>query len=377
MDPTPRTTTPMALETASPRESIADAAIPPLVSVIIPIYNGERDIPPLMDCLQAQTYPRDRVEYLLVDNHSTDHTAKRLKAAMAIANGTGFQFRYLSEVDIQSSYAARNRGVYEAQGEVLAFTDADCRPQPQWLADLVEPFGEPEVGWVVGDIIGAPGKTLLERFAIHTETLAQKHTLSHSFAPYGQTANLAVRRPVFDEVGLFRSYLTTGGDADFCWRIYRGTNWQLRSAPTAIVEHCHRSTWRELASQWRRYGRSNWYLHKLHGVPPMEPVELAQVMEGLFQWLPKDLPRTLRKVSQGEEPAIALIVYPTSLFCRWCRYQGQKHAQFDERAALIPRLGPQGIILEELAPTSATATRQTITAKGQSAKGQSAERVPH
>jgi glycosyltransferase involved in cell wall biosynthesis len=53
----------------------------PFVSVIIPIYNGEADIPDLLRCLQAQTYPQDQIEYLLVDNGSTDRTLALLQAA--------------------------------------------------------------------------------------------------------------------------------------------------------------------------------------------------------------------------------------------------------------------------------------------------------
>jgi Glycosyl transferase family 2 len=52
----------------------------PLISVIIPIYNGEADIPDLLRCLQAQTYPADRVEYLIVDNGSADRTRDLLQA---------------------------------------------------------------------------------------------------------------------------------------------------------------------------------------------------------------------------------------------------------------------------------------------------------
>ena len=52
----------------------------PYLSVIIPIYNGEANLPGLLACLTAQTYPRDRVEYLIVDNGSTDDTLALLQA---------------------------------------------------------------------------------------------------------------------------------------------------------------------------------------------------------------------------------------------------------------------------------------------------------
>jgi glycosyltransferase involved in cell wall biosynthesis len=52
-----------------------------MISVVIPIYNGEQDLPELINCLKAQTYPLDEVEYLLIDNNSCDRTAMLIEAA--------------------------------------------------------------------------------------------------------------------------------------------------------------------------------------------------------------------------------------------------------------------------------------------------------
>jgi cellulose synthase/poly-beta-1,6-N-acetylglucosamine synthase-like glycosyltransferase len=238
----------------------------PKTSVIVPVYNGEADLPELINCLQAQTYPGDRVEYLLVDNGSSDRTASVIQTAIQETASLGITLRYLQENKIQSSYAARNTGIRAVKSEILAFTDADCRPQPDWLDSLILPFADSAVGVVVGEIVALPGKSLLEKHADRHNVLSQQHTLEHPFCPYGQTANLAIRRQVLEQVGLFRPYLNTGGDADMCWRIQRGSNWTLHFAPTAVVRHRHRSTLKEYQSQWRRYGRSNRYLHELHGV---------------------------------------------------------------------------------------------------------------
>ncbi|MCA1994833.1 MAG: glycosyltransferase, partial [Coleofasciculus sp. S288] len=147
----------------------ADGSTPqrflPNVSAIVPIYNGEADLPDLIDCLQAQTYPSDRVEYLLVDNASRDRTAELLKTAVPEAASRGITLRALQENNIQSSYAARNAGIRAASGEILAFTDADCRPQPDWLEALISPFAKPTIGIVVGEIAALSGKTLLEQHA--------------------------------------------------------------------------------------------------------------------------------------------------------------------------------------------------------------------
>jgi len=125
------------------------------VSVVIPIYNAEADLMALLNCLAAQTYPSDRVEYLLVDNASTDRTGVLLQDA--VGQFAQIHLRLLSQSQIQSAYAARNFGIQAARGEILAFTDADCRPQPNWLSSLVTPFADDSIGLVAGEITSLPG----------------------------------------------------------------------------------------------------------------------------------------------------------------------------------------------------------------------------
>ncbi len=313
------------------RSDHAEKRFLPNVSVIVPIYNGEADLVDLLDCLRRQTYPTDQVEYCLVDNGSHDRTPEILKSA----GQAGFTVHALSEPHIQSSYATRNVGIRAATGEILAFTDADCRPNPNWLEDLIAPFEESGVGLVAGEIKALPGDTLLEHHADRQETLSQKHTLAHPFCPYGQTANLAVRHQVFEQVGLFRPYLTTGGDADICWRILRETSWQMRFAEQAIVRHRHRATWAELHSQWQRYGRSNRYLHDLHGVELMRDLSLRDYGYRLSRWLFKEFPIATVRTLQQKGTLADMLSTPIGLTCAHARATGQRQAQLPPSAQQI------------------------------------------
>lgn len=301
------------------------------VSVIVPVYNGEADLPELLSCLRSQRFPETRVEYWLLDNRSSDRTPDILEAASEKTPA----IKHLSEKEIQSSYAARNKGIKAATGDILAFTDADCRPQPDWLANLIAPFSDPSIGIVAGEIVALPGKTLLEKYADRQDTLSQKHTLAHIFCAYGQTANLAIRRLALEQVGLFRPYLTTGGDADICWRILRETDWQLKFAPTAIVRHRHRQSMKELESQWRRYGRSNLYLHELHGVKLMRPMTRRDEIYRLSRWLLKELPTAMVKATLGKATVVDLVSTPIGLFTAKARYRGQQEAKLPELARKI------------------------------------------
>lgn len=306
----------------------------PDVSVIVPIYNGAADVPDLLDCLRSQTYPHDRVEYCLVDNNSSDRTAALLEAA---ARDQDLPLHPLHETQIQSSYAARNAGIRAAGGKLFAFTDADCRPQPNWLSALVEPFTDPKIGIVVGEIQALPAKSLLERHAEKAETLSQKHSLNHPFCAYGQTANLAIRREAFQQVGLFRPYLTTGGDADICWRILRQTDWQLAFADSAVILHRHRATLRQLHGQWRRYGESNRYLHQLYGVDLMPEMTGREYAYRLGRWLLKELPQTVIASVSGRSSAVDFLRTPIDLLNIRARAIGQRTAQLSQKVQVIPK----------------------------------------
>jgi len=304
----------------------------PKVSVVVPIYNGEADLPDLISCLLAQTYPQDQVEYLLVDNNSSDRTLTYLKTAAELYPLT---IRPLSENQIHSSSAARNTGIRAATGEIIAFTDADCRPKPQWLELLIKPFVKLDIVIVVGEITALPGKNLLEQHANRQDTLSQKHTLSHPFCAYGQTANLAIRRIILEKVGLFRPYLTTGGDADICWRILMAKIGDLEFSPDAIVEHRHRTTFKELQSQWRRYGCSNRYLHELYGVKLMPKLTRKEYFYRLGRWLLKEIPKNIFQAIAGKATLVDFLSTPIGLFTAKARYSGQTEAKLPEKSQMI------------------------------------------
>lgn len=323
----------------------AASGFSPFVSVIVPIYNGETDLPDLLNCLQQQTYPSDRVEYLLVDNGSHDRTASLLQQAVQQTQAENLiTLRALSETEIQSSYAARNTGIRAASGEILVFTDADCRPQPHWLHHLIQPFVNPEINLVAGEVRALPGSNWLEQYADRHDTLSQTHTLAHSFCPYGQTANLAIRKTVLQSVGLFRPYLTTGGDADLCWRILRSGNGQIQLAEQAVVLHRHRSTLKELRSQWRRYGCSNRYLHELHGVSLMRQLTTREAVYRCGRWLFKQIPLAILKTTDrnhGWSHLVDTVIdTPLELLCRQSRDRGQQQAHLPDAARQVAWFAP-------------------------------------
>jgi len=101
----------------------------PAVSVIVPAYNEEKNIARLIESLLDLDYPKEILEIIIIDNNSNDRTKEIIKQ---------YPVKLLEEKDIQSSYAARNKGIQNAKNEILAFVDSDCIATPQWVKEGVK-----------------------------------------------------------------------------------------------------------------------------------------------------------------------------------------------------------------------------------------------
>jgi glycosyltransferase involved in cell wall biosynthesis len=224
----------------------------PRVSVIVPVLNGERTLRACLVSLLATDYPSDRREIIVVDNGSTDRTAEIIRSVPV---------RYVHEARRGPS-RARNRGIAESTGEILAFTDADCVASTGWLRELVAGFSAPEAGGVAGEILAFPPKTRTERYAARIRHLSPRRYLNRAIFPFAVTANLSFRREIFERVGLFDPTSPRGGEStDFCTRFFRGTGLELRFAPRAVVFHQHRATAWSLFDQHWSYGRGHAFLY--------------------------------------------------------------------------------------------------------------------
>jgi len=314
------------------KDNLVNQPFLPKVSVVIPIYNGEKDLPDLISCLYAQTYPRDHVEYLLVDNRSRDRTATIIQTTVKEAQSQGITIRYLSENKIQNAAAARNTGIRACTTEIIAFTDVDCRPQPDWLYALIQPFADPKVGIVGGAILALPGKTLLENYAERQGTLS--HKFGHAYKPpFGPSANLAFRRQTFEQVGLFRPYVVNAEDIDICWRIMKTGDWKFYSAEQAVIRHRHRKTLGKFLRQWRRYGHAFQNIYELHGIELFEIP--SGFLKGWIHWLLKELPRESVRLILGKATLLDLLERPIFLLAKYAEAIGRRETKVPEQMRQI------------------------------------------
>lgn len=221
----------------------------PYISVVIPVLNGVRFIDACLESVINLEYPKDNFEVIIVDNGSTDGTTKFIRSFQSKNPQIKLYFEKM-----KSSYAARNLGVTKAKGQIIAFTDVDCIVDRNWLNNLVGGFSESFVGSVAGRIVSQNGASLVEKYSSKIDILSQEHTLNSDFLPYPQTANVAYRKKIFDQIGYFDYKLISGGDADFAWRVQLETNHKILYVANAIVIHRHRTNLKGLFKQQFKYG---------------------------------------------------------------------------------------------------------------------------
>ena len=225
----------------------------PKVSVVVCAYNAADTIDDCLASLAALNYPS--YEVIVVNDGSRDDTGARAR-----------QYPGVRVIDIPNGglSAARNLGLAEASGDIVAYTDADVRVDPDWLAHLVQPMlghrfvgsGGPNIvpaddPWKAQCVARAPGGP--------TQVLLDDRVAEHV-----PGCNMAFRREALLAVGGFNPvYLRAGDDVDVCWRL-QAKGHKIGFAASALVWHHHRATVRAFWRQQVGYGEGETWLDAHH-----------------------------------------------------------------------------------------------------------------
>jgi glycosyltransferase involved in cell wall biosynthesis len=218
----------------------------PFVSVIIPVYNDAKRLTLCLSALEQQTYPQAQYEVIVIDNASDPE--QNIAGVVAQFGQTIAAYEA-----VPGSYAARNTGIDIARGEVIAFTDADCIPAPNWIETGVSALlSTPNCGLVAGRIeIFFQNPDCLTSVELYESVMAfqqQEHLEKYQ---YGSTANVFTFKRVLNQVGRFDAAVKSNGDYEWGRRV-AAAGFQQRYAADVCIAHPARRTFAELFKRTTR-----------------------------------------------------------------------------------------------------------------------------
>lgn len=215
-------------------------------SVIVPTFNAEAILTACLEALLDQSTPIKDYEVIIVDDGSTDGTSKIAEQ---------FNVKSIHQSN-RGPAAARNRGTYEAGGDIILFTDADCIPDRKWIQEMILPFEDPEVVGVKGAYKTCQ-TSLAARFA--QAEFEDRYDLLQPQASIDMidTYSAAFRKNIFRKMGGFDENFPVANneDTDFSYRLATAGH-KLVFNRGAFVYHTHPDT---LLKYLRvKFGRGYW-----------------------------------------------------------------------------------------------------------------------
>ncbi len=274
------------------------------VSVIIPVFNDSKRLKKCLDALEKQTYPKSLYEIVVIDNGSTKGEAVKDVVGQ-------FSQAFATYESHPGSYAARNKGISLAKGDVVAFTDADCIPAFDWLEKGVSNLLQvPNCGLVAGKVefffkdLNRP--TVVE-FYDSLYALPQKKFIEED--KFGVTANLFTFKSVLNEVGLFDHTLKSGGDRKWGEQVF-SSGYQQIYADDACVAHPARDSYRQLYTKFIRVAGGMHDLKKEKDAsfialvidlanilkPPLRTVIRIALNKGVWPWCDRTIDGVANKI---------------------------------------------------------------------------------
>jgi glycosyltransferase involved in cell wall biosynthesis len=215
------------------------------VSVIIPTYNDWDRLAFCLDALSVQSYPAASFEIIVVNNMPASTVPENFKVPGNCL---------IIDEHKPGSYASRNTGINISKGEILAFTDADCIPDVNWLKNGVSYMqAHPEVGRIAGKIELFYRSAKLVDVELYEKVYAFNQELYVKNDATAVTANIFTYRSSFTLAGMFDEQLMSGGDYEWSVRAQK-QGITIHYLDTAVVKHPARYDIQELLKKAKRVG---------------------------------------------------------------------------------------------------------------------------
>jgi GT2 family glycosyltransferase len=226
---------------------------PPKMSVVICAYNAEHTLQACLESLRRLRYPN--FEIVIVNDGSQDHTG-------AIAQRFP-EFRLISQENGGLS-GARNVGIEASTGEIVAFTDADCVVDPDWLTYLAHTFANGGFVAIGGPNLSPPEDSRTAACVAASPGGPTHVLLNEQVAEHIPGCNMAFQKRVLQTVGGFDPlFRAAGDDVDLCWRL-QNEGHVIGFSAAAVVWHFRRNTVRAYINQQMGYGAAEALLFFKH-----------------------------------------------------------------------------------------------------------------
>ena len=226
----------------------------PMVSVVVASYNGDRTLDLCLNSLRALNYPN--YEVILVDDGSTDSTEQIARRFPNV--------RYIRHEVNQGLSVARNTGTEAATGEIVAFTDSDCRADEDWLYYLVSDLLNSEFAGIGGHNLLPPEDSWVAAAVMVSPGGPAHVMLTDRVAEHIPGCNMAFYKWALEEIGGFDPiFRKAGDDVDVCWRLQQ-RGYRLGFSPGGFVWHYRRATARDYLKQQAGYGDAEALLVRKH-----------------------------------------------------------------------------------------------------------------
>ncbi len=285
------------------------------ISIIVPVYNDPEGITTTLRALTKQRFQVKVYEIIVCDNGSTDTT-------QAIVQQYEDRYpdlvRLVVEDEQRSSYAARNKGIEAARGEILAFVDADMWMAEDWLSQVSDKMGDDDVEYLGCNVeIVTAGNSLVGRHNALFGFRVREYLERDHFAP---TCCLVIRRAILDRVGLFDDRLFSGGDRLFGNRVH-AAGIRQHFAEDITLYHPARETLGSLTRKGLRVGRGNYRLARQY----RDRCEKVQLRFGSFLPVrPGAYLGSVKAANQAEQLSLLqhIMFYSVSCYTKWVRTLG-------------------------------------------------------
>lgn len=207
----------------------------PKISVIIPVYNGQKTLNKCLNSILNQTY--NNYEVIIVDNNSTDKTKNIIKKFQRKNNKVTYVFEAY-----KGRGSARNAGIKKAKGEIIVMTDSDCIVPNNWIEELTKPIRKKHESATMGS-----ERDLINNYWTKNIQKANsdfvKLGLHNNYVSNIDTKNFAIETPIMKKL-MFNSTIKASEDFEFYLRLKRIV--RIRFLPSVKVGHNHSSSFSDL-----------------------------------------------------------------------------------------------------------------------------------